>query len=819
MKYTINQIAAIINANTSTINNDVIEHLLTDSRRLVTPATTIFFAIDAPRRSGRDFIDELYNAGVKNFIVQHEISNAYPDANFLQVNNVVSALQQIAAHHRNLYDYPVIGITGSNGKTIVKEWLYQLLHADYNIVRSPRSYNSQIGVPLSIWQMSAANNLAIIEAGISAPGEMCKLEKMIKPTIAVFTNIGAAHASGFFSYNEKAKEKALLAANAQVIIFNNDDQLLATAMQNYTGIKLSYGKTADAAIQITTVTSQYSTAFQATHQTQKIKFTLPFIDAASVENATTCLCVLLYLNIDKHAIAQRMLQLQPVALRMQLQKGLNNCYILNDSYSNDVVSLSIAITYLKQQAAGKKTTVVLTDFAEPINNNYSVFFKIVELLNNNKIERLIAVGPAFSSYLKSNNGFNGKAINFNTVSQLLQHINAHYFKDEFILLKGARIFQLERLGQTLEHKVHQTVMEINLAAITHNLKVYQSLLLPKTKIMAMVKAFGYGSGSSEVAKLLQFNKVDYLAVAYADEGIELRKAGISLPIVVMNIDEAGFNALVEYSLEPVIYSFTILKQFYNYILQQGIDGFAVHIKFDTGMHRLGFEEADMIGIIEFLNNNKQLVIRSAFTHFAASDEGMHDSFTQKQATLFTMLCKTLEQAVGYNFLRHASNSAGISRHAHLQFDMVRLGIGLYGIDSNPKVQKQLQVVAALKTTIAQIRKVTAGETVGYNRNGAVDTDKIIATVRIGYADGYSRKYGNGTGFMWVKEKLVPVIGNVCMDMTMIDITGIDDVTENDIVEIFGENIDIKIMAAAGKTISYEVLTGISQRVTRMYLDE
>lgn len=818
MQYTISQIAQIINASVTVQSNDIIEHLLTDSRRLVTPETSLFFALNGERRSGNDYIKELYNAGVKYFVTDENIeASKFEHAVFLKVNNVLVALQTLAAHHRILFQYPVIGITGSNGKTIVKEWLFQLLHNDFNIVRSPRSYNSQIGVPLSVWQMSSENNLAIFEAGISETHEMQKLENIIKPKIALFTNIGTAHDAGFESQEQKAKEKSILADNGDVIIYNADDELLLKSLADKKGKHITYGTSHNALIKTSVKEGAKESVISVLYNNKNFSFTVPYADAASIQNILCCITTLLYFGYDENMIAERLKHLQPVALRMQLQKGVNNTYILNDTYSNDLVSLNIALTYLKQQAAGKRTTVVLTAFAD---NNIATYDSAIALLNQNKVNKLIAIGENFEEYLKANhNKFKGAIFQFRTVRHLLRTLTTHDFKDEFILLKGARKFELERLGEMLEYKIHQTVLEINLSAVTHNLKTYQKLLKPETKMMAMVKAFGYGSGGSEVAKLLQFNKVDYLAVAYADEGIELRKAGISLPIVVMNVDEAGINAMVDYSLEPVIYSFNLLTAFHNYILQQGINGFAIHIKFDTGMHRLGFETKDLSDLTAFFSHHKQLIVRSAFTHFAASDEAQYDGFTKQQADNFLNCCNALEAATGYHFIKHASNSAGISRHTNLQFDMVRLGIGLYGIDSNPQLQKKLHIAASLKTTIAQIRTVKAGETVGYSRKGIVSSDRKIATVRIGYADGYSRKNSNGKGYMYVKNKRVPVIGNVCMDMTMIDITETENVNEGDVVEIFGEHITIQQLAESMETISYEVLTGISQRVTRVYVDE
>lgn len=824
MAYPIQQIATVIQATGTLVNpTDNIEHLLTDSRKIVFPATSLFFALQSTRRNGHDFISEVYERGVRNFVVQTDFnSSPWPDANFCKVPDVLIALQALAAWHRSQFNIPVIGITGSNGKTIVKEWLYQLLRNDYNIVRSPRSYNSQIGVPLSVWQMNVQHTLAIFEAGISQQGEMKWLQFVIKPTIGVFTTLGNAHDNGFSNKTDKALNKFVLFKSAQQVIYPGDEADLKTPVELVTApAYFSWGKRNQPTLHIThKVTQQHSTTLTATYKEENISITVPFTDDASVHNACTCWSVLLYMGYSNAVIAERMLLLQPVEMRLQLKKGINNCYILNDSYSNDALSLSIALDYLQQQAGSNKTTVILSDLAEASGRaEYHLYNAIAHELEQRGVQRLIGVGSQISQYKNVFSGLLANCSFYPSTEDFLQHATHQHFRDEYILLKGARSFAFERISKWLEQKVHQTVMEINLTAMVHNLKQYQQHLQPATKLMAMVKAFSYGSGTAEIARVLQFHKVDYLAVAYADEGVELRKAGISLPIMVMNADESAFDALVEYNLEPEMYSFDLLHHFDAYLQSQGLTQFPVHIKLNTGMNRLGFDPGEIDALCIALQQTNTLAIKSVFSHLAGSETADQDHFTQHQASLFNVGCSKLQQALGYTFTKHIANSAAIFRHPHLQYDMVRLGIGLYGVDSANGKEVHLETVATLKSTIAQIRTVKAGETIGYNRRGIVTEDSLIATIRIGYADGFSRRLGNGVGSVYINGSLAPVIGTVCMDMIMVNITHISGVHENDEVEIFGRHLPIQQVAQWNGTIAYEIMTKISQRVKRVYVEE
>jgi alanine racemase len=837
--YSIEKIAEITSADflRKEKSDTVIEHLLLDSRKLLFPASSLFFALGGPRRNGHTFIKELYNKGVRNFVIADskgvEEITSYPGSNFLLVEDVLSALHSLAAFHRQQFNIPVIGITGSNGKTIVKEWLYQLLHTDYQIVRSPKSYNSQIGVPLSVWQMNQTHTLAIFEVGISLPNEMEKLQHIIEPTIGIFTNIGDAHAEGFSNQQQKIDEKLKLFLTSDVLIYGSDAVDLNVASNQFTKNTATEGKTQlfswsthqQGLLEVfeikktknQTIISAYDHRKENAETIKQINITIPFTDDASIQNALTCWSVLLYLNIPTTVIEKRMLQLSPVEMRLELKQGINNCSVINDSYSADINSLTIALDFLVQQQQHPTRTLILSDILESGKTNAELYGAVAAILEQKNIQRFIGIGPEIS---KQQHLFKNipQSFFFSSIAACLQQFYSIHFHNETILLKGARIFEFEQLSHLLEEKLHQTVLEINLNAVTHNLKAYQQLLKPGVKMMAMVKAFSYGSGGFEIANLLQFNQADYLAVAYADEGVELRRAGINLPILVLNPEESTFDILVNYHLEPELYSFTILNGFQNYLEKLAITSYPVHIKLDTGMHRLGFEAKDLIELGDLLKATNRFKIQTVFSHLAASDSQEHDAFTKLQADEFLKGCTILQEALGYSFIRHIANTSSIHRHPNLQFDMVRLGIGLYGVDSNRDMQSKLKNVSTLKTTISQIKKVAAGESIGYSRMGKVKEEKLIATVRIGYADGFPRVLSNGLGSMWVKGNLVPVIGNVCMDMTMLDITGTN-IKEGDEVIVFGENLPVSDLATKAQTIAYEILTGVSQRVKRVYFEE
>lgn len=819
--YTIQDIAAIIQADKSDLRHPTIQidQLLIDSRKLNTPSSTLFFALSTDRRNGEAFIEELYQSGVRNFVVKNTFADQYLNANFLVVDQPLKALQSLAAYHRRQFDIPVIGITGSNGKTIVKEWLYQLLNEDYNIVRSPKSYNSQIGVPLSIWQMNKANTLAIFEAGISQPGEMALLQQIIRPTIGVLTNIGAAHDAGFDHWKHKLQEKWKLFDETDLVIFGKDNALVAIEANLHNNQRyFCWGKENVDLVINAIVKSALHTNIACQYKETAFAFEIPFTDDASVENAITCTAVMLALNIGIEKITQRMKCLQPVEMRLQLKKGNNNCSIINDSYSNDSSSLTIALNFLQQQAGNLSKTVILSDLGD-VNATDDHYAEILKALKQHEVDKFIGIGNRLYHLQETFRKEISNSQFFATVAAFKQQFLQTKFANELILLKGARSFHFEEINLLFEQKVHQTVLEVNLSAMVHNLKEYQGYLKPKTKLMAMVKAFSYGSGSAEVASVLQYHKVDYLAVAYADEGVELRKAGIHMPIMVMNPEVVTFDALVEYNLEPELYAFGIFQALNKHLEKEGIQKFPVHLKIDTGMHRLGFEPAQTNELADELRANDRFVIKSVFSHLAGSEDPAHDDFTQQQFHSFQQTCSHIQEAIGYPFLKHILNSAGIFRHPHLQLDMVRLGIGLYGVDSSKENKLSLHPVAALRSTVSQVKTVKKGDSVGYNRKGIVQRDSKIATIRIGYADGFSRRMGNGVGSVFIKNAWAPVVGNVCMDMIMVDVTDIPNVTEGESVEIFGPHISIHQVAKWCDTISYEIMTGISQRVKREYYME
>ena len=829
MSYHISHIARILNAQGGITNDTIIEHLLIDSRKTYFPQSSLFFALKGPRRNGHQFIHELYNKGVLNFVVSEEVDhNAYPDANFLRVSDTLDALQQLAIHHRQRFKLPVIGITGSNGKTIVKEWLYQLMQEDQHIIRSPKSYNSQIGVPLSVWPINEQHTLGIFEAGISRAGEMSNLARIIQPTIGVLTNIGEAHSEGFSSVNEKATEKMKLFIRCNIIVYSKDNteqfnpELSHVAAYRRDHVSFySWSKFSSAWLNIRSIDKLADhTVIQGMKESEHISIQIPFTDDASIENAITCWCVMLVMGYPNEVIRHRMLRLSHVNMRLEMKKGINHCSIINDSYSADISSLEIALNFLEQQSAGTKKTVILSDLLQTSAPDRELYGFILNRLRKHKVTRLIGIGNKITKELSQRTGEGEMQVElFETTDEFIRQFLTSHFREETILVKGARLFEFERIVQLLEQKIHQTVLEIDLNAAVHNLKEYQRYLNRQTKIMAMVKAFAYGSGGSEIAGVLQYHGVDYLGVAYADEGVELRRSGIHLPIMVMNAEPNTFESLVNFQLEPDIYSFTLLQQFDEFLKQEGMEQYGIHLELETGMNRLGFNVKEINRLALQLRSTNSFRVRSVFTHLVASEDKKEDAFTKKQFELFNEACDELALTIQHPFLRHISNSAAILRDETMQLDMVRLGIGLYGIDTGATGKVKLIPVATLRTTVAQLKQVNKGETVSYNRKGKIKRDSVIATVRIGYADGYNRRLGHGKGKMLVRGQLAPVIGTVCMDMTMLDVTDIKGVKEGDEVIVFGKKLPIEQVAEWAETIPYEIMTGVSQRVKRLYYEE
>jgi alanine racemase len=802
-----------------------VQYLVTDSRSIIFPETSMFIAIKGERHDGHEFVEELYNAGVRNFML--ETSNRLLEgANIIQVQNSLNALQDLAAWHRRQFNIPVLGITGSNGKTIVKEWLYQLLKDDYNVIRSPKSYNSQVGVPLSVWQMEKEHTLAVFEAGISQAGEMEKLEKIISPTLGIFTNIGDAHSQGFTGITQKIDEKLQLFKNCGLLIYCCDHEDIHLAFRDfqrsYPGLNaFTWSQKGAAGLEVKEVTREHHyTIIRAVYKGRETEIKIPFEDPASVQNAIHCWCFMLAMDLDDEHIRERFQLLSPIEMRLQLKEGINNCTLINDSYNSDLNSLRIALEFLNMQDQHEKKTVILSDILQSGQGKEELYRQVARLLEQNKIDRLIGIGPQISTQFQQFSM--NRKFYFNTQDFLLRY-QADDFRNETILLKGARTFEFEKISRRLERKAHETVLEINLNALVHNLNFFRSMLKPETRIMAMVKAFSYGSGSYEIARTLQYHHVDYLAVAYADEGVELRKAGIILPIMVMNPDENSFASILQHKLEPEIYNLELLKQYseeVTFVLnkKQGDITPGIHIEFDTGMNRLGFGEEETGALINFLKQHTEIKVQSVFTHLAGSDESVHDDFTFEQLEKFREISDNFCREFDYPIIRHALNSSGISRFPQHQMDMVRLGIGLYGIDPSGSRQSSLRDVETLRTIISQVRKLPAGETVGYGRKGKTGRDTTIAIVALGYADGLDRRLSNGKGSMLINGKKAPIIGNVCMDMTMLDITDID-ANVGDEVIVFGPELPVRDMAVALDTIPYEILTGISQRVKRVYFQE
>ncbi len=825
--YPLQQLAEVLGVDCRIGNEgaSAISFLITDSRKIVDPEHSLFFAIKGERHDGHKYIADLYSQGVRNFVISDEsVVEQVPQANFILVMSPLQAMQQLAAWHRRKFSVPVIGVTGSNGKTIVKEWLYQLLREDYSIVRSPKSYNSQIGVPLSLWQMEDNHTLGIFEAGISQPDEMIKLGEMIRPTIGILTNIGTAHDENFTDLNSKIVEKLKLFVHARQLVYCKDYTAIHELV-NSAGLLSSqcniftWSRKSKADLQIGRIAKHdHDTEIQGIYKNQFIGIKIPFTDEASIENAINCWALMLFLEIPNEQISKRIELLSPVAMRLEMKEGINNCSVINDSYNSDFGSLTIALDFMLQQKQHERRTIILSDILQSGKSEEVLYKQVADLLAQKKINRLIGIGDAIA---RQSDLFKLEKSFYPSTDEFLRDLNYSSFNDETILIKGARSFGFERISKSLQQKAHETVLEINLNAVVHNLNLYRSRLRPETKLMVMVKAFSYGSGSFEIANVMQFHRADYLAVAYADEGVELRKSGITLPIMVMNPEEQSFEAMINYQLEPDIYSFRILNHFTEALKRRGEDNitrFPVHIELDTGMHRLGFDESDINEMIIRIKNNKYIKIATVFSHLVASDELEHDQFTRDQIARFNKISMTLQSHFNYPIIRHILNSSGILRFPEAQFEMVRLGIGLHGIAATANEQRQLQMVATLKTTISQLKTVSAGDTIGYSRRGVAQRDMLIATVGIGYADGLSRRLGNGVGKMLVNGQLAPIVGSICMDMTMLDVTGMD-VREGMEVIVFGQENSIIEIAQQLGTIPYEVLTGISERVKRVYYHE
>jgi alanine racemase len=784
-----------------------------DSRSLQNNQETLFFALVGPNHDGHHYISELAQHGVSHFVVSQLPHTSNESLTFYLVKDTLVALQELAAYYRKEFDIPVIGITGSNGKTIIKEWLNFLLNPEYNIIRSPKSYNSQVGVPLSVLGINEKHNLAIFEAGISTTNEMEHLQRMIQPTIGILSNIGSAHDEGFEDMGEKIKEKLKLFNTVTALIVNKNKTIevfIPSKIKTFTWS--SNDKTAD--VFVMTSEKGEGTQLKITYKALCFTVEIPFQDQASVENAIQCLMVLLHLQYNQETIQERMKLLYPVEMRLKVKNGTNNTSIIDDSYASDFQSLKIALDFLESQKQYKKKTLILSDIFQSGLPNEELYSKVSQLIISNKINRVIVIGATISNYAKKF----PNCKTFLSTEDFLHHLDEINFENETLLIKGARNYQFEEIVAALEEKTHETVLEINLNAISHNLNYFKSKLDSNTLLMVMVKAFGYGNGGFEIAKLLEHHKIDYLGVAFADEGIALKSAGITLPIMVMNPETTSFPAIIQQQLEPEIYSFKGLHSFLKLAIAKKLKDFPIHIKLDTGMHRLGFQAADVAQLSAILKDNPHVKVKSILSHLAASDDLELMDFTLHQIEQFENMSAALITDLGYAPIRHLLNTSGISNFTNAQYDMVRLGIGLYGISNDSEEQKFLAVVGTLKSVISQIRLLNEGDSVGYGRRFMATKPTKVATIPIGYADGISRQLGNENGYVMIKNKPARILGSVCMDMMMVDVTDIDCKEGNEVI-IFGKKPSVSELAQQLNTIPYEILTSISQRVKRIFYRE
>ena len=825
----------LLNSITKKINCEVfgqrredfsVKNLLFDSRKLGNSDGTVFFAIKTLSNNGEKYIPELYSRGVRVFVVENLPNDIsfYEEATFLLVENVIQTLQSFAKIKREVFKNPIIAITGSNGKTIVKDWIVELIDKDKKVCHSPRSYNSQIGVALSVWNLKDDDELGIIEAGISQKGEMESLEEIIKPTIGIFTNIGDAHQVYFNSIEEKINEKLILFSSCKTIIYCSDKKdihkQIVDKFNNKKVDLISWGFDEDAIFKIKEISTQKNqSTIHYIYNRKESSFTIPLIDKASIENSINAYIACLVIGIDENILKKRTKSLQSLEMRLEMKEGINGTLIINDSYSSDLMSLEVASTFLNQQSNDLTKTAILSDITQSFIDEKELYTAINKLLISKNINFLIGIGNGF---IRNKSILTIENTVYSTTEEFLKKCHLKDFKDQIILIKGARSFEFEKISRFFEKKVHETVLEVNLTAIAHNVNYFKSKLKEGVKLMAMVKAHSYGSGGYEIATTLVNQNVNYLTVAFADEGVELRNNGINLPIMVMSPEKESIAKIIHYDLEPEVYSIKILRELISakeeYEKIGNTKTLSIHVKLDTGMHRLGMEEGDLDTLISILNKNTDIKIKSIFSHLVGADNPELDFFTYQQIERFESMSQRIMKVFSYPILRHIANSAAITRFPEAQYDMVRLGIGMYGIGVNEEEQQKLRYVHRLKTIITLTREIKKGESVGYNRNFIAKEDMTIGVIPIGYADGLNRKRGNGNGKVWINGSLAPIIGNICMDMCMIDLTGIE-FSEGDDVVIFGEEYSVNNIAKELDTISYEIFTTVSTRVKRVFYQE
>ncbi len=827
LNYTLSDLARIMNGHLTGDGCLPVQQLLIDSRALFSPDGALFFALRGQRHDGHLYIGDLYASGVRAFVVEEIPAEPFPDASFVVVGNTLAALQQVAAQHRRFFAIPVVAVTGSNGKTVVKEWLYQAMQRLRKVVRSPRSYNSQVGVPLSVWQLSDAYDLAIFEAGISYPGEMARLETILRPDVGILTHIGEAHQEHFASMEEKIAEKLKLFIHCKTLIYNAGDARITREIEKMDALRglnihawKAYESAADmaadarpAAVSVIRQASRDHTLAEVHTPREVFDIRLPFADQASFEDAMHVVAFMLFSGYDAQTVTAAMQSLAPVAMRLEMKQGIHGCTLINDSYNSDTESLAIALDVLGRQTQHALRTLILSDILQTGRDEDELYREVAQLVTEGRIDRMIGIGPALCRHQAL---FAGNSRFFLSTADFLQAFRQFPFNGEAILLKGARPYAFERIADLLEGKSHETVLEVDLSAMINNYNYFKSLLRPETKMVVMAKACTYGSGTYETANLLQYHRVDYLAVAFVDEGVVLRENGITVPLMVMNPELPSLRTMVMHRLEPEMYSLPMLRALAEVVAAEGLRGYPVHIKLDTGMHRLGFQPADLPELIAFLRQCPYLKVQSAFSHLAGSDEARFDDFTRSQIARFKTMTEELATGIGYRFLRHILNSAGIERFPEAQFDMVRLGIGLHGISAAGATS--LKPVVTLKSTLLQIKEIASGESVGYSRRFMAGRPTRYGVVPIGYADGWRRALGNGRGYVTVRGQRAPIIGNICMDMCTVDLTGLV-AEEGDTVVLMGEHPSVTEIADMLQTIPYEVLTDIAPRVKRVYYQE
>lgn len=794
LNYNISTIINAIDGNCNSKSKQLIQTIFIDSRSYFDPETSLFFALEGKQHDGHNYIDELYQKGLRYFVVNTTFNNKeLKDAVFIVVDNTLEALQQLALFHRKQFDIPTIAITGSNGKTIIKEWLYHYLRNDYNIVRSPKSYNSQVGVPLSLFEIKKEHTLAIFEAGISKPGEMEKLEKLILPNYGILSNIGTSHLENFESIEQLKQEK----------------EKLFQSVKWYHSYETNHKKDKSILVDNVKITN-HTTNFTIEYEYKKYEFSIPYTDKASLENSITCICFLIKFGIDIPHLIEQSKTLPSIAFRLESQKGINNNIIIRDNYNSNLTALTIALDYL-ERFKNQDKLVILTDLLQDKIQSDNLYQQVATLINQRNLSNFIGIGPNLMQYKAQFK----KGKFYKNVTDFISDYQLNSIKNTSILIKGTYLFELDKINSNLVQKTHQTTLEINLSALSNNIKHFRKKIKPDTLLMGMVKAFGYGTGSKEIGTVLQHAKIDYLGVAYTDEGVDLRNQKITIPIVVMNMEDYSFEDIIKYQLEPSIYSLEQLERFVKFLIDKKIKSYPIHLKIDTGMYRLGFLDNDIQLLIDTIINQPEIYVKGIFSHLAASDDLEEKEFTLEQIKLFDQLSNQIETSIGYKTIKHILNSSGIENYSNYQFQMVRLGVGMYGISNKEK----LEIVSTLKTKISQIKLVKAGSSIGYGRSKFVKEDTLIGIIPIGYADGFKRSLSNGIGNVWVKGRLVPVIGRVSMDMTMIDLSSLIDVKIGDEVEIFGKNRAIEDLAKELDTIPYEILTSVSNRVVRTYVEE